>query len=229
MNLDFPDLVLLDPPALAGMIDPARTALLVIDIQVDFAAPHGFFGRGGTDLSTVEPAIDAIERVIGAARQAGMPIVFVRAIDPAITSSAMPRWLERRGITGTAELCRAGSPGADYYRVQPEPGDIEIAKNCYDAFLETDLADILRQRGIASVIVTGVATDCCVDSTSRAAFLRDFDVFVVSDACAAGAPHLHFGALTALAQNVALLTDTAALTRALASLAPATFHHGEVI
>jgi len=217
MNIEIPELRIHDAVSLKAMIDPAWTALLVIDVQVDFVAPDGFFGRAGADLSTIEPAIDAMERSISAARAAGMTIVFVRAIDPSAGSLAMKRFQERRGMTASGAICRSGERGADYHRIRPHADDIELAKNSYDAFHETNLTTILRRRGIEAVVVMGVATDCCVDSTARSAFLRDFDVFIVSDACAAGAPYLHFGALTALAQNAATLTTSEALVAALAN------------
>jgi len=99
--------------------------------------------------------------------------------------------------------------------VQPEPGDIEIEKIRFDSFIETALDAQLRARGIDTLIITGVSTDCCVDSTARSAFQRDYDVFVVADACAASSPHLHYGALAALERNVALLVKAAAVVEAL--------------
>jgi nicotinamidase-related amidase len=76
----------------------------------------------------------------------------------------------------------------------------------------------LRANGIDSVIIAGISTDCCVDSTARSAFQRDYDVFVVADACAAGSPHLHHGALAALEKNVALLVKAETVVAALDSL-----------
>jgi len=216
----IPDFKFLGAADFAGMIDPARTALFVIDIQRDFAAPDGFSARVGSDMSTMEPAIDAIERLIPAARRAGLKLVFMRVItrdetDPAV----LLRLMERRGRAGGAALCRAGTPGADYYRISPEPGDIEIEKIRFDSFIETTLDAQLRAAGIDTIVVTGVSTDCCVDSTSRSAFQRDYDVFVVADACAAGTPHLHNGALSALEKNVALLVKSDTAIAALNSLA----------
>jgi nicotinamidase-related amidase len=127
--------------------------------------------------------------------------------------------MERRGRAGGAALCRAGTPGADYYRVTPEPGDIQIEKIRFDSFIETTLDAQLRANGIDTVIVTGVSTDCCVDSTSRSAFQRDYDVFVVADACAASSPHLHNGALAALERNVGLLAKSDAVIAALSAKA----------
>jgi nicotinamidase-related amidase len=210
------DYQFLDAATFGGMIDPVKTALLVIDVQRDFAAPGGFSDAAGSDMSTMEPAIDAIQSIIPAARRAGLAIAFMRVITRDETDPpAMLRLMKRRGMPGAAALCRAGTEGADYYRVAPEPGDIEIEKILFDSFLGTDLDRALRARGVDSVIVTGVSTDCCVDSTARAAFHRDYDVFVVADACAADSPHLHHGALAALERNVCLLVQSQAVVQAL--------------
>jgi len=212
----IPEYRLLGAAEFGPMIDPARTALLVIDIQRDFSAPGGFSDNAGGDLSSMEPAIDAIQSIIPAARRAGLTVAFMRVVTRAATDPpVLLRLMARRGRPGGAGLCRAGTEGADYYRVQPEPGDIEIEKIRFDSFIETALDAQLRARGIDTLIITGVSTDCCVDSTARSAFQRDYDVFVVADACAASSPHLHYGALAALERNVALLVKAAAVVEAL--------------
>lgn len=219
LDVTIPDFRFLKAEEFAGMIDPKRTAVLAIDFQYDFCAPDGFSGKVGGDMSTMEPAIDAALNVISAAREAGLKLVFMRVItrdetDPAV----LRRLMERRGRSGGQALCRAGTPGADYYRVKPEPGDIEIEKIRFDSFIETDLDAQLRANGIDTLIITGVSTDCCVDSTTRAAFQRDYDVFVVADACAAGSSHMHNGALSAMERHVALLVKSDAVVEALAKL-----------
>lgn len=219
LEVAIPDFNFLNPADFAGMIDPARTAVCAIDFQRDFCATDGFFAKVGSDMSTMEPAIDAALAVIQAGRKAGLKLVFMRVItrdetDPA----ALKRLMERRGRSGGQALCRAGTPGADYYRVKPEAGDIEIEKIRFDSFIETDLDEQLRANGIDTLIITGVSTDCCVDSTTRSAFQRDYDVFVVADACAASTPLLHNGALSALEKNVALLVTSETAIAALGSL-----------
>ena len=196
----------------AMMPDPARTALVVIDIQVDFAAPLGLLGRVGVDLAPAELAIDRIEALIAAARAAGATIAFMRVVtreesDP----GALKRLMARRGMPGGEAICRISDGGADYYRITPQVGDIEIEKLLYDSFHGTDLDAQLRARGIDTLIVTGLSTDCCVDQTARSAFHHDYDVFVVSDACAAYEPDLHSGSLNVLQKNCALLTTTSAV------------------
>jgi nicotinamidase-related amidase len=220
IDVAIPDFRFLTSAEFGGMIDPARTALFVIDIQRDFAAPDGFSAKVGSDMSTMEPAIDSILAIIPAARRAGLKLVFMRVITRDETDpTVLLRLMERRGRAGGAALCRAGTPGADYYRVAPEPCDIQIEKIRFDSFIETTLDAQLRAHGIDTLIITGVSTDCCVDSTSRSAFQRDYDVFVVADACAASSPYLHHGALAALERNVGLLVKSDAVIAALSAKA----------
>jgi nicotinamidase-related amidase len=198
---------------LAAMLpDPAKTALVVVDIQVDFAAPSGLLGRVGVDLSPAEAAIDRIEALISAARTVGVTVAFMRVVTSAESDSgALKRLMARRGKSGDEAICRVADGGADYYRVTPELGDIEIEKLLYDSFHGTDLDAQLRGRGIETLVMTGLSTDCCVDQTARTAFHNDYDVFIVSDATAAYEPGLHARSLDVLQKNCVLLTTTAAV------------------
>ncbi len=210
------DLPHVAPADLAGMIDPARTALVVVDIQVDFAAPHGLAATFCEDLSPVEAAITRIEDLIALARRTAMHVAFMRVVTrPETDPPALLRLMERRAMPGGEAICRAGSGGEDFYRVRPEPGDITIEKLLFDSFHGTDLKAQLAARGIEAVVMTGVTTECCVDSTARRAFHEGYDVFLVSDACAAYAPQLHEGTLDVLSQNIGLLVTSEALCAAL--------------
>jgi biuret amidohydrolase len=200
---------------LGEMIAPERTALIVVDVQVDFASAEGLIGRHGTDMSPAEAAIDRIETLIAAARAAGATVGFMRVMTrPQSDSNALKTWMVRRGTPGSEGICRIGSGGEDYYRVAPAEGDIEIAKLAYSSFHGTDFELQLRARGIDTLVMTGLTTDCCVDSTTRDAFHRDFHTFVVSDACASFEEDLHTGALKALNAHTSLLTTTDAVVAA---------------
>ena len=200
---------------LSDMIDPRRTALVVVDVQVDFASPQGVIGRSGADMSTAEPAIDRIEALIAAARKAGATVAFMRVVTREETDSvALTTWMERRGMPGGGAICRAEGGGADYYRVTPAPGEIEIEKLVYSSFHGTDLDAQLRAREVDTLVITGISTDCCVDSTARDAFHRDYHVFVVSDACATYEEGLHRGALNMLQLHCALLVTSDAVVAA---------------
>lgn len=212
MTLD-PDVA---PDALAAMIVPARTALLIIDAQQDFLSPSGAVGNWGIDLSVFDAPLRRVDALVAAARAAGVTPVFVRVVTREATDTRALKNLHARKGLAAEELsvCRAGTPGADYYGVRPEAGDWQIEKPLYSSFVGTDLDARLRQAGLTTLVVAGFTTECCVDCTVRDAFHRDYDVFVVRDACAAYEKSLHFGALQALSKNCALLTQTAAVLAA---------------
>jgi len=201
---------------LAGMIEPARTALVVIDVQDDFAAPDGAMGRLGLDFSGLPLALAHVHEAIAAARQAGATLAFVRVLTtPESDSRALRLLTQRKGYPAESlAICREGTPGAGYYQVSPRPGDIEVGKRLYSAFAGTRFDADLRERGIDTLVVVGLTTDCCVDSTVRDAFHRDYNVFVVADACDAYDAAVHASSLRALQSHCALVTDTAALCAA---------------
>lgn len=207
----------LDADRFASIVEPARSALVVIDIQVDFVSPQGLVAKLGGDVSSSLSAIDRIEPLIAAARKAGIAIAFMRVVTrPETDHPALLRLKARRSPPSETILCRAGSGGEDYYRLAPQPGDIEVRKPLFDSFHATDFHDQLQARGIDTLVLTGVSTDCCVDSTARRAFHLGYDVLVVSDACAASSDIIHSGALANLERNVALLVDSGAVLQGLA-------------
>ncbi|MFT4089972.1 MAG: isochorismatase family cysteine hydrolase [Asticcacaulis sp.] len=200
--------------ALGGMLPPERTAVVVIDIQVDFAAPDGKAAQWGLPLDGVEAMIDRSSEVVTAARAAGYPIVWLRVItSPETDLNALSLRLERRGQPGGEALCRRDETGANYYRLFPETGDIEIEKTLYDGFHNTDLDAQLRGCGIDTLILLGMTTECCVIATAQTAFHNNYNVFVVSDATCSYDPVMHERALYLMEENTALLADTASVVR----------------
>lgn len=194
----------------SAWIAPGRTALMIVDMQVDFAAPEGVIGRMGVDLSAVAPALAAAERLAEAARRAGVPVIFVGLSTSPRTDS--PMWRERMSRRGgdpniESDLCRAGQSGSDFFGPRPAEGELVIEKTRYSAFFGTGLGDILRGQGIDTLVLCGLTTECCVDCSARDAFHQDFHVFVPSDACAAYEIDVHEAALKAMDLNFAILTD----------------------
>ncbi|CAN5167359.1 cysteine hydrolase [soil metagenome] len=194
----------------SDMVSPGRTALLVIDVQNDFCAPDGVLGKAGLDMSVLDAPIERIQRLIAAARAAGVTVAFARVMTKAATdSTALKLFYLRQGKPlDYLNLCRIGTSGVDYYVVQPQEGDIEIEKPQYSSFMATQFEHDLRARDIDTLVVTGFTTDCCVDTTVRDAFHRNFNSFVVSDATAAYDDELHAGSLNALSKNCAILVET---------------------
>lgn len=147
---------------LAEKADARHSALLVIDVQNDFVASGGFFDKVGGDVVTLQRRlVPNLLRLIDAARQAGVQVIFVQAIyDPEFLSDPM----RERNARLNMELprCLTGSWGAEFYQVRPLPGEPVIIKHRYSAMVGTPLLDLLGQRGIRSLLLAGVATDTCV-------------------------------------------------------------------
>ena len=201
---------------LAAWIAPGRTAVLVVDMQVDFASPDGVLGAF-IDMGVVKPALAAAEQLVADARAAGTPVVFVGLwTTPETDSAAWTERLRRRGGNPDvdAALCRAGQAGSEFYGPQPAPGEPVVRKTRYSAFVGTDLDQRLRDMGVDTLVVAGLTTECCVDGTVRDAFNLDYHVFVAADACAAYEADIHAASLKVMALNSAILTDTAAVAAA---------------
>jgi ureidoacrylate peracid hydrolase len=181
--------------SLAQKAAPRRAALVVIDVQNDFAADEGFFGRIGADVRSIRTTvIPPLVSLIEHARAAGVLVIFVQAIyDDQYLSAPMRERNRRR----TVEMprCITGTWGADFHAVRPAPGEPVVIKHRYSAMMNTGLDALLKQRGIESLLLTGIATDTCVESTGRDAYFMDYYVTLVADCCGAFNATDHQGAL----------------------------------
>jgi len=175
---------------LARNVAPGSTALVVIDVQNDFCAKGGYYDKTGADLSFAASAVDRLVRLIDAARDAGVRVIYARNhYDPVYISEAQKARLRRVGWD--IPYCRQGTWGADFYRVAPRPDEVIVTKHRFEAFYGTDLEVVLGVYKIQNLLMTGVATNVCVESTLRSAFFRDFEVVVVEDCCAARNTRAH--------------------------------------
>ncbi|MGC1185554.1 MAG: isochorismatase family cysteine hydrolase [Candidatus Dormiibacterota bacterium] len=179
----------------AEKVEPRHTALLIVDVQRDFCAPDGAFAQLGRDLKRIDSMLPHLQRLVASARQAGVMLVFLRYTQTPLTESEV--LLEQRS-RGRADIpyCREGSPGAEFYAVLPEQGDAVVTKHRYSGFINTDLDVILRSRGIRTLVMTGVATNGCVEATARDGFMHDYYVVLVDDCAATYVEELHQATLT---------------------------------
>jgi ureidoacrylate peracid hydrolase len=172
-------------------------ALLVIDMQNGFVHPEGSLPSAGISLPDMDAVTAANADLIAGARAAGVPVIYTRHVfrDDLLDVPARTRKMLPPDLT----LLVRGTWDADVIdELTPEPGDRIIDKNRYDAFLYTDLEVVLRAMGVKRLLVTGVVTSVCVESTVRAAEMRDFDVYVARD-CTSAAETAHEPALAAMA------------------------------
>lgn len=201
--------------SLKAWIAPQRTALLLVDMQVDFAEPDGAMGQSGADLRMAKAAIRNAMMLVDAARAAGVPCLFARLITRESDETDLLReWKKRRGTEDDAPLCQEGAWGAEFVGPQPREKEAVFSKSRYDAFSGTGLDAHLRGIKRDTLVIAGLTTECCVDSTARDAFERDYHVFVASDAVAAYEKDLHDGALKALELNCAILASSADIAAA---------------
>ncbi len=194
--------------SLAEKVDPKNAAVIVVDVQNDFCARGGFFDRLGEDLSFIQATVPKIEALIGEARKAGVTIIFIQAVyDPEFISPVMAEQRERRE-RGELSPCHTGTPGVDFFEVKPVSGDLIVRKHRYSAFIGTDLDLILRSRGIKTIIMTGVATNVCVESTARDGYMHDYYVVFLEDCAATTDKALHASTLQNIARNFGVVCSS---------------------
>jgi ureidoacrylate peracid hydrolase len=176
---------------LEAKVLPTHTALLVIDMQNDFCAPGGMMDKEGLDLAAVQVLTQRLPAFIEVARAAGVLVTFVRNVYTTDANWYLSDvWLEqaqRRRVGSYIErpVCSPGSWNGDFCgEVRPREGDPVITKHRFSAFHNTDLNLVLRSHGVRSVVLTGVATNVCVETTARDAFMNDYYVVFVKDGSA---------------------------------------------
>lgn len=205
-------------------LDPARTALLVVDMQNDFCSTGGFFDGAGHDIAPCRALVPHLARVAASVRAAGALVAFTMTVrtDPQkqrLRPSRHP--VEADGAAPATRGNDRYAPGvwgtAIVDELTPTEADLVVEKPRQSGFYRTSLAEELAERGIDTVAIAGVTTNCCVDTTARDAFMRDLDVIVLSDAVAAFGQerHLHDATLENLALFFGVVATSGELLAAL--------------
>jgi nicotinamidase-related amidase len=185
--------------SLAEQIEPAHTAVIVVDPQKDFCATDGVMGRVfGLDMSPVQAAVPALNRFIEDARAAGVPVAWVREVFS--PDRMMPAHRLINGDGDDLQLIREGTDGVDWYEgmIPPAPDEPTFTKWHYDAFEGTELDLWLRARDVVTLVMTGFTTNVCVETTARHAYIKGYYVVTLSDCTAAPSQAEHDAALVNL-------------------------------
>jgi biuret amidohydrolase len=177
----------------------SATALLIIDMQRDFMEPGGFGETLGNDVSQLARAIKPIGAVLAAARAMGILVIHTREGHLPDLSDAPPAKVQRGvpslriGDPGPmGRILIRGEAGHDIIpALYPDAGEIVIDKPGKGAFYATDLGDLLHKYGIENLLVCGVTTEVCVNTTVREANDRGYRCIVISDGCASYFPEFH--------------------------------------
>ena len=170
--------------SLEEMIAPAHTAVISVDIQNDFCHPEGHFARYGKDLSLTIERLPTMVSFVRESQALGIPVMFIRQFTMPGAHSDSPAWLRFKTRDGKdPNYTVPGTFGWEFVDgLEPGPNDTVIEKSRPDAFLSTHLERVLRSRGIETVVILGVNTEGCVESTVRSASYRDYYTVVVEDA-----------------------------------------------
>ena len=191
--------VVLDAEPHGLELDISKTAVIVVDMQNDFGSRGGIFDRAGINISGIQKAVAPTQRVLAAARNAGMKIVYLKMgyrsdLSDLGAEDSVNR--TRHLHFGVGQECTApdGRNGRFLIRdtwntdivaeLTPEPQDIVLYKHRFSGFFETDLDQTLRGLGMRNLVFTGCTTSICVDSTLRDAMFRDYRCVLLEDCSA---------------------------------------------
>src|ERR1700693_2677802 len=175
-------------------IELAKSAVVVVDMQNAFASKGGMLDIAGTDISGAPRVVSSIKTILDAARQAGVPVVYVQmGYKPDLSNSGgpnSPNW--HKELAMHLMNCRPELKGklltegswdfAIVEELKPQPQDIVIVKTRYSGFQGTTLDSQLRMRGIQFLFMTGIATNVCVESTLRHGYFLDSLPLLIADA-----------------------------------------------
>jgi nicotinamidase-related amidase len=181
------------------LVELDHAALIIIDMQRDFLEPGGFGETLGNDVSLLKAAVGPCKAVLAAARAAGILIIHTREGHRPDLSDAPRHKVERGepalriGAPGPmGRILVRGEPGHDIIsELYPKDGEPVIDKPGKGAFYQTDIELMLKNRGIDTLLVCGVTTEVCVNTTVREANDRGFRCIVISDCCASYFPEFH--------------------------------------
>lgn len=179
--------------SLEDKVLPERAALVIVDVQNDFFHEDGYLGKLGAPLHHIQAMVSQLKRLLDGARRAGVPVVHVISYhDEAYASVVVTEQKLRNGHDlmengrqrRDAPYCLRGTFGAELYELDILPSEEVVEKYRYSGFQGTNLDLLLRGWGVQTVILTGAATNVCVESTARDVYSHDYYLMMVSDCTA---------------------------------------------
>ncbi|CAI9385768.1 cysteine hydrolase family protein [Niallia sp. Sow4_A1] len=169
--------------------NPQHSALLIVDVQNDYCHKEGCLAKQDLDVSMVEEMMPNLKNMIATMKEENVPIIYIQTIHENSTDSET--WIKRLKGKNQTNLCRKDTWGAEFYQLEPDNDDVIVIKHRYSAFINTRLDSVLRALKIETLLMAGVSTNICVESTARDGFMLDYDVIFLSDCTAAFSREAH--------------------------------------
>jgi len=198
---------------LAQKIAIPHTAVVVIDMQNDFCSEEGALAKDGRDMTAIRSLVPRLQQFLDRARRKNVTIVFVATArgEEEVPPPMKELWI-RHSLKNP--ICVKGSWGAEFIpEIQPKSNETVLIKTRYSAFINTDLDTRLCDLGIATLIVTGVATNVCVETTCRDGFMRGYYIVVASDLAGCTDQKLHDCTLFNIDRYFGTVTSSAEILR----------------
>lgn len=168
-------------PEPSWTINSDSTALVIVDMQNAFCSKEGFMTKLGLNIDQCIDAVGPTKKILGHFREAGLPVIFTRYWlrpdykDAGLFESLFPG-------SHDAQAMVAGTWDAEITdELAPEESEFVVDKQRYSGFYNTNLELILRDLGVDTLVIVGVTTNICVESTVRDAFFRDYKIIVLED------------------------------------------------
>ena len=199
------------------LVDPTHTALVLVDMQRDFAEPDGAFGQLGVDLSRYQLLRKHLAALLDCARQSGVFVVHIQMTtlpERKSDSPAQIRFNMRMHQTFRLDgpplrYTVKGTPGHEFLaEFDPLEGEAVVQKSRSSAFWGTNLDQILQSNGITSVVVTGLTTEGCVESTARDAQFNDYYVIIAPECVASDDAHQHEASMLLMRNRFDIVAQT---------------------
>jgi ureidoacrylate peracid hydrolase len=158
------------------------SVILVVDMQNDFVSSRGKFAKSGFKVSHVQKLVPKIEILLRVARQKKIKIMFVKAVYDRkyLTDNVYERYTK----LGIKNPLKEGKWGSEFYGLTPQREDLVFTKHRYDLFTNPKFEKWLKQNKITTLILTGYASDVCVDSIARTGFMKGYKIVAVEDCLA---------------------------------------------
>ncbi len=179
-------------------VDPSHSALIVVDMQNDFLVEGGMFDKEGYDIRPIQVMVPRLINLIDRAREVGLAIIYSQDL-----YSSENNWYlsdvhleqaqrKRKGSYVEYPVCERNAWNGDFYQgIRPLPGEVVIDKHRFSVFADTDLDLILRSKGIRTLIMSGTATNVCVEGTARDGFMKDYYIVFLKDCTATVSEEMH--------------------------------------